>query len=55
MDVLWDEEYGLWNEPGTSGRRATIRSADRVGELVPVAGHVGGDQDHHCGASTFPG
>lgn len=27
MDTLWDEEAGLWNEPGASGRRATIRAA----------------------------
>jgi hypothetical protein len=27
MDGLWDGETGLWNEPGASGERATIRAA----------------------------
>jgi hypothetical protein len=27
MDDLWDPETGMWNEPGASGRRATIRAA----------------------------
>lgn len=27
MDELWDAEAGLWNEPGASGKRATIRAA----------------------------
>jgi hypothetical protein len=27
MNGLWDAEFGLWNEPGASGRRATIRAA----------------------------
>lgn len=27
MDDLWDPEAGLWNEPGASGKRATIRAA----------------------------
>jgi hypothetical protein len=27
MDQLWDPEAGMWNEPGASGRRATIRAA----------------------------
>lgn len=27
MNDLWDPEAGLWNEPGASGRRATIRAA----------------------------
>ncbi|WP_433228251.1 hypothetical protein [Actinomadura formosensis] len=27
MNDLWDREAGLWNEPGASGRRATIRAA----------------------------
>ncbi|WP_131741973.1 hypothetical protein [Actinomadura roseirufa] len=27
MNELWDDEAGLWNEPGASGRRATIRAA----------------------------
>ncbi|WP_242895348.1 hypothetical protein [Actinomadura litoris] len=26
MNELWDAEAGLWNEPGASGRRATIRA-----------------------------
>jgi len=27
MNDLWDPETGLWNEPGASGKRATIRAA----------------------------
>lgn len=27
MNDLWDLEAGLWNEPGASGKRATIRAA----------------------------
>ncbi|BDH15365.1 hypothetical protein HOK021_65440 [Streptomyces hygroscopicus] len=27
MNDLWDPEAGLWNEPGASGKRATIRAA----------------------------
>ena len=27
MNDLWDSEAGLWNEPGASGKRATIRAA----------------------------
>jgi hypothetical protein len=27
MDDLWDPEAEMWNEPGASGRRATIRAA----------------------------
>jgi hypothetical protein len=27
MNGLWDPEAGLWNEPGASGKRATIRAA----------------------------
>ncbi|MFI5804460.1 hypothetical protein [Streptomyces sp. NPDC051561] len=27
MNALWDPEAGLWNEPGASGKRATIRAA----------------------------
>jgi hypothetical protein len=27
MNELWDAETGMWNEPGASGRRATIRAA----------------------------
>ncbi|MFF7192369.1 hypothetical protein ACFZAM_01415 [Streptomyces sp. NPDC008079] len=27
MDDLWDAEASLWNEPGASGKRATIRAA----------------------------
>ena len=27
MDDLWDAEAGQWNEPGASGKRATIRAA----------------------------
>ncbi|MGW2327421.1 hypothetical protein ACWC5C_16835 [Streptomyces sp. NPDC001700] len=27
MNDLWDPEAGLWNEPGASGERATIRAA----------------------------
>jgi hypothetical protein len=27
MNDLWDTEAGLWNEPGASGKRATIRAA----------------------------
>jgi hypothetical protein len=27
MDGLWDDEAGLWSEPGASGERATIRAA----------------------------
>lgn len=27
MDDLWDTEAGMWNEPGASGKRATIRAA----------------------------
>ncbi|MGX2995304.1 hypothetical protein JNUCC64_13575 [Streptomyces sp. JNUCC 64] len=27
MDGLWDEEAGLWSEPGASGGRTTIRAA----------------------------
>jgi hypothetical protein len=27
MDDLWDPEAGMWNEPGASGKRATIRAA----------------------------
>jgi len=27
MSDLWDDEAGLWNEPGASGKRATIRAA----------------------------
>jgi hypothetical protein len=27
MNDLWDAEAGMWNEPGASGRRATIRAA----------------------------
>jgi hypothetical protein len=27
MSDLWDAEAGLWNEPGASGKRATIRAA----------------------------
>ena len=27
MDGLWDDEAGLWNEPGASGKRATVRAA----------------------------
>ncbi|GAB2875148.1 prenyltransferase/squalene oxidase repeat-containing protein [Streptomyces mayteni] len=27
MNDLWDPEVGLWNEPGASGKRATIRAA----------------------------
>ncbi|WP_326812373.1 hypothetical protein OIE62_07195 [Streptomyces scopuliridis] len=27
MNELWDPEAGLWNEPGASGKRATIRAA----------------------------
>jgi hypothetical protein len=27
MNDLWDAETGMWNEPGASGRRATIRAA----------------------------
>jgi Carbamoyltransferase C-terminus len=27
MNDLWDDEAGLWNEPGASGKRATIRAA----------------------------
>lgn len=27
MDELWDPGVGMWNEPGASGRRATIRAA----------------------------
>ncbi|MEV7288144.1 hypothetical protein AB0O01_26870 [Streptomyces sp. NPDC093252] len=27
MNELWDPETGMWNEPGASGRRATIRAA----------------------------
>jgi hypothetical protein len=27
MNDLWDTEAGLWNEPGASGRRATVRAA----------------------------
>jgi hypothetical protein len=27
MSELWDAEAGLWNEPGASGKRATIRAA----------------------------
>lgn len=27
MNDLWDAEAGLWNEPGASGKRATIRAA----------------------------
>jgi hypothetical protein len=27
MSGLWDDEAGLWNEPGASGARATIRAA----------------------------
>ncbi|MVO86673.1 hypothetical protein GPA10_18395 [Streptomyces sp. p1417] len=27
MNGLWDTEAGLWNEPGASGKRATIRAA----------------------------
>lgn len=26
MDELWDAEAGMWNEPGASGRRATVRA-----------------------------
>ncbi|WP_052848114.1 hypothetical protein [Streptomyces avicenniae] len=27
MNDLWDAEAGMWNEPGASGKRATIRAA----------------------------
>jgi hypothetical protein len=27
MSDLWDDEAGLWNEPGASGKRATVRAA----------------------------
>ncbi|TDD94358.1 hypothetical protein E1298_07110 [Actinomadura rubrisoli] len=27
MNNLWDAEAGLWNEPGASGQRATVRAA----------------------------
>lgn len=27
MSDLWDDEAGLWNEPGASGARATVRAA----------------------------
>lgn len=27
MNDLWDPEAGMWNEPGASGKRATIRAA----------------------------
>lgn len=27
MSDLWDDEAGLWNEPGASGRRVTVRAA----------------------------
>jgi hypothetical protein len=27
MNDLWDPEVGLWNEPGASGKRATVRAA----------------------------
>ncbi|WNE99773.1 hypothetical protein PS467_32810 [Streptomyces luomodiensis] len=27
MDDLWEPEAGMWNEPGASGKRSTIRAA----------------------------
>lgn len=59
MNDLWDPEAGMWNEPGASGKRATIRAAyytvsayqEALGRLARIGlGEEAGGGDSGIGA-----